>query len=72
METTHKKEDIMQVYDVSKVKEYYKIQSGFLFSSQTLIRTDSIKDWKEWNIQCQKLPDVLLINGKEYKLYNLT
>jgi len=60
--------DIMQVYDISQVKEYYKIQSGFLFSSKTVVRTDRLKDYKTWNIESLDLPDVLFINGEEYKL----
>ncbi len=67
---TPKTNNIMQVYDVSEVKEYYKINNGFLFSSKTLVRTDRIKDWKTWSIECDELPDVIIINGKEYKLTN--
>ena len=65
---TPKTKDIMQVYDISKVKEYYQIRTGFLFSSKITVRTDRIKDWKEWSIKSDELPDILLINGEEYKL----
>lgn len=68
---TPKTKNIMQVYDISQVKEYYKTNRGFLFSSKVLVRTDSIKDWKTWEIECDELPDVLLINGEEYKLNKL-
>ena len=65
---TPKTNNIMQVYDISQVKEYYKVNNGFLFSSKQTVRTDRIKDWKEWVIECDTLPDILLINGEEYKL----
>lgn len=63
------KNDIMQVYDVSEVKKYFKINSGFIFTSKILVKADKIKDYKAWVIECNDLPDELIINGKEYKLH---
>ena len=66
--TIIKKPDIVQAFDFYIDREYYKIIPGFFCSSKTKIRADRLKDWKEWMIECQDLPDKIFINGKEYFL----
>lgn len=66
--TNPKKPDIVQAFDFYKDREYYKIQKGFLFQSELLLRTDTLKAWKQWNISCEQLPDKIFINEKEYNL----
>jgi len=62
------KPEIVQSFDWYKDREYYKIASGFIFSSNIQVRSDRLDTWNEWNISCEKLPDKILVNGKEYQL----
>ena len=64
--TNKNKEILVQAYDYSEVKEYYKIISGFLFSSTRIIRSDSILEHIEIRIQSDNPPDKIFINGEEY------
>ena len=68
METQVKKPDIVQVCDFWLDREYYKIDSGFIFTSNIKVRTDRLKEWKSWIIECKEIPDEILINGKFYQL----
>ena len=70
MKIETKQTDIVQAYDYSIDREYYKKSGGFIFSYTTLVRTDRLKNWKQWNIICEELPDDILINGNKYKLIN--
>lgn len=67
----HKKPDIIQSFDYYLDREYYKAGIG-MFSSDRLIRTDRLEDWNEWQIQCEKMPDKIFINGEEYTLTPLS
>jgi len=70
---TKQKDDILvQMYDYSQVKEYYKIFKGFIFSSAEKIRADVLENYLELNVKTTKLPDRLFINGEEYKFKKLT
>ena len=68
METQVKKPDIVQVCDFWLDREYYKIDTGFIFTSNIKVRTDRLKEWKSWIIECEEIPDEILINGKFYQL----
>lgn len=68
MKITIKKPDIVQSFDCYVDREYYIINNHFLFTTETKVRTDRLDDWKEWKIECEKLPDKIYVNGKEYKL----
>ncbi|MFN8579319.1 MAG: hypothetical protein U0354_21030 [Candidatus Sericytochromatia bacterium] len=67
----NKKPDIVQAFDFYVDREYYKINKGFIFTSNILLRKDRMKEYKEWIIECKTMPDKILINGKEYKLNNI-
>lgn len=62
------KPDIVQSFDFYKDRVYYKIVPGFFFSSNTVVRTDRLDNWKEWKIECEQMPDKIIINGKPYKV----
>lgn len=68
MTTNTNKPDIIQAFDFYVDREYYKIIPGFFGSSNRLIRTDRLKDWVEWDIQCAVLPDKININGHPFKV----
>lgn len=68
MNTLENKPDIVQSFDWYKDREYYKVSNGFLFTSNIQVRSDRLDNWNEWNIQCKKLPDKIIVNGEEYKL----
>ncbi len=68
MQTQIKQPDIVQVFDCYEDRIYKKIISGFIFSSKVEIRRDRIRDWKQWNIVCDEMPDKIFLNGKPYKL----
>lgn len=68
MKTNTNKPDIMQVFDKFIDREYYKIVRGIFFTSHVKVRADRIKDWKEWKIECDTLPDKIYVNGVEYHL----
>jgi len=65
------KKIMAQMYDFSKVEKYYKIVSGFLFSSTTLVRSDTIENHTELVIKTPKMPDKIFVNGEEYELNKL-
>lgn len=66
--TTENTPDIVQSFDYYKDREYYKITSGFLFTYRHQVRTDRLKNWREWSIICKEMPDKILVNGKNYRL----
>lgn len=68
MKTNTNKPDIVQAFDKYIDREYYKIIKRFLFISHVLVRSDRIKEWKEWNIECDTLPDKIYVNGVEHYL----
>ena len=68
MRTTFKKPDIVQAFDYYVDREYHKVQRGFIFGYDDVIRADRMKDWKIWHIECESMPDEIFINGKEYSL----
>ena len=72
MITTPNKPDIVQSFDFYVDREYYKIVSGFIFSHEEKVRTDNLKNWNEWNIECKQMPDKIYVNGKEYLLQELS
>ncbi len=63
-----KKPDIIHSFDFYKDREYYKIIPGFFFSHKELVRADRLENKNIWHIECEKMPDQILINGKEYHL----
>lgn len=67
-QTKTNKPDIIQSFDKYIDREYYKIVKGFFTTSDVKVRADRIKEWKEWRIECDTLPDKVIINGEEYKL----
>ncbi len=68
MRTVNKKPDVIQAFDFYEDREYYKIIKGFFSSSNVKVRSDRLKDWKQWIIECEDLPDEISVNGKEYIL----
>jgi len=71
VQTINNKPDIMQVFDKYVDREYLKIDSGFLFASQTIVRSDRLSEQKIWKINCHQMPDKVYINGKEFNLIPL-
>lgn len=69
--TKQNKPDIVQSFDAYEDREYFKISRGFIFSSVDKIRADTIREWKEWRIECATMPDVIYVNGKEFSLIPL-
>lgn len=67
--TKAKQPPMVQMYDYSAVKEYYKIFNGFLFSSEEIVRTEVLENKLILQIDTEKIPDIILLNGK--KLANL-
>jgi hypothetical protein len=67
-ELRFRKPKIVQAFDKYIDREYYKINQGFIFETETLLRSDRMKEWVEWTIYCETLPDVILVNGEEYLL----
>lgn len=67
MATTIKdsKPDILQVCDKWIDREYLKIVGGAILRSEVTVRADRMKEWKEWHIDAEEMPDKLFINGKE-------
>lgn len=65
---TIKKPDIIQAVDYYVDRDYYKIIPWFLWNVDRKVRTDRLDEWKQWNIRCDTLPDVILINGEKYRL----
>lgn len=59
---------MVQMYDYSKVKEYYKRYQGLFFSHEEIVRTDRIENYLEMRIDVDKMPDKIIFNGKEMKL----
>lgn len=68
MEIQQRKPDIIQSFDQYVDRQYFKVTPGFFGTSRTLVRTDRIKNWTEWDIACEEMPDKVLVNGKEYGL----
>ena len=67
-QTINKLPEMVQSFDYFVDRQYYKITSGFIFSSKHLLRSDRIKSWIQWDIVCSQMPDKILINGEEFKL----
>ncbi len=61
------KPDIVQSFDFYEDRVYYKIVNGFFFSHERVVRTDRLENFNVWKIECEKLPDKIFINGKEYQ-----
>lgn len=70
--TTIKKPDIIQAFDYYVDREYYKIIPRFLWSTDRKVRADRLDERKQWNIHCDTLPDVIIINGEKYNLIKET
>lgn len=68
MSKTTNKIEMVQAFDYYKDREYYKIVPTFLWSTHTLLKTDRLKNWKQWNIVCEEMPDKIIVNGESYKL----
>ena len=66
--TNNKKPDIIQSFDHYVDREYYKITQGFWGKSETKVRADRLENWIEWQIECEKMPDKIVVNGEEYNL----
>lgn len=62
------KPDLIQAFDIYKDRIFYKIDTGFLFTSNIVVRADRLEEWKEWSIRCNTLPDKIIINGELYQL----
>lgn len=60
--------EIVRSADYHIDREYYKIVPRFFWSSHTKVRTDRLKNWKQWDIVCEEMPDKILVNGKHYNL----
>lgn len=71
-QSTNNKPDIVQAFDYYEDRVYYKIIPGFFFNSTVEIRADRMKKWKQWQIECEDMPDKIVVNGKEYKLVDNT
>ena len=55
---------MVQLYDRTEVKEYYKIHNAFIFSWEEIVKFDVLKTEKI--LEINKVPDRVLINGEEY------
>ncbi len=69
---TIKKPDIIQAFDYYVDREYHKIIPWFFCDTNRKVRADRLDEWKQWNIHCDILPDVILINGEKYNLIKET
>lgn len=63
-----KKPIMVQMYDKTSVKEYYKIFKGFFFSSQETVFVDRLKNELILEIDSQRVPDKIIFNGSEVLL----
>ena len=57
---------MVQLYDRTEVKEYYKTHTAFIFGWEEIIKIDILKTEKI--LRMNKVPDRVFINGKKYKL----
>lgn len=62
------KPDSVQMFDMYIDREYYKIVPKFFSTSNILVRTDRLKNWKEIHFEIENMPDKILVNGEEYIL----
>ena len=62
------KPNIVQQFDRFVDREYYKIVGGLIFTYEKLLRSDRLEEARVLKINCDRLPDQLIINGKEYHL----
>jgi hypothetical protein len=62
------KPPVFQAIDFYKDREYYKIIPGFLFDEERIVRVDNLEYQQKWIIECERLPDLIIINGEKYKL----
>ena len=60
--------EIVQAFDYYEDREYKKIIPHFFWTSDVVLKTDRIKNWKQWNIVCEEMPDKIIVNGESYKL----
>lgn len=63
---------LVQAYDYSKVREYYKYYQGLIFGHEKLVRAESLEEYLMLNIETEKVPDKIIFNGKEVKLVEVT
>lgn len=68
MSTNLQKPKMVQCFDKYKDREYYKITPGFFGEIEILLRTDSVKNYTEVRIQCEDIPERVVVNGQLYKL----
>ncbi len=63
-ETTTEREPMVQMYDISDVKRYFKIVPGLFWSSRRLVKAVTIKQERTLFIDTQHVPDKIILNGK--------
>ena len=68
MKTQRVLPDLVQSFDCFEDRIYKKIVPGFIFNNFMTVRTDRMRLWNEWEIICEKLPDNIIVNGKEFEL----
>lgn len=68
MNTSINKPDIVQSFDYYKDRVYKKYYQGFIFGCEKIVRVDRLDSWNQWEITCSKMPDLIVLNGEEYKL----
>lgn len=59
---------IVQIYDYSRVREYIKVREGIIFSSERIIKTESLEESLILSIQSEATPNKVVINGERYLL----
>ena len=58
-------------YDHEVVREYIKKHNFFIFGWEEIIKSDSIKNWLQIDIKCDKIPDKVFLNDEEYRLVKI-
>ena len=66
--TTQINPRMVQMYDKSVVHEYIKKYQGLIFSYNEVVRTDRISNELILKIDCERIPDRIIFNGREATL----
>lgn len=69
--TQEKDVEMVQMYDVMYERIYKKIVPGLFWSSERVVKVDTVKNHRLLEITCTSLPDVIIYNGKKVRLLEL-
>ena len=64
---TNKKKVFAQLYDYSRVENYYKKRGNFIFGWTELIKAEVLKNEVILEIKAEVFPDRTFFNGEEYE-----